>query len=62
MATAEVPPSINEVVIESRPKGGLDAVAEKIEYWTQEGKAPVPHRLVPARALRAWAEHGGSRH
>ena len=24
-------------VIESRPKGGLAAVAEKIEYWTQEG-------------------------
>ena len=26
------------VVIESRPKGALNAVAEKIEYWTQEGK------------------------
>jgi ribonucleoside-diphosphate reductase alpha chain len=25
-------------VIEKRPKGGLDAVAEKIEYWTQEGR------------------------
>jgi len=24
-------------VIESRPKGGLPAVAEKVEYWTQEG-------------------------
>ncbi|PWW44380.1 ribonucleoside-diphosphate reductase alpha chain [Melaminivora alkalimesophila] len=24
-------------VIESRPKGGLAAVAEKVEYWTQEG-------------------------
>ncbi len=24
-------------VIESRPKGALDAVAEKIEYWTHEG-------------------------
>ena len=24
-------------VIESRPKGGLSAVAEKVEYWTQEG-------------------------
>ena len=24
-------------VIESRPLGGLDAVAEKIEYWTSEG-------------------------
>ncbi|QNP50089.1 adenosylcobalamin-dependent ribonucleoside-diphosphate reductase [Diaphorobacter aerolatus] len=25
------------VMIESRPKGGLSAVAEKLEYWTQEG-------------------------
>ena len=25
-------------VIESRPKGSLSAVAEKVEYWTQEGK------------------------
>ena len=25
-------------VIESRPLGGLDAVAEKIEYWTHEGQ------------------------
>jgi ribonucleoside-diphosphate reductase alpha chain len=24
-------------VIEKRPKGGLSAVAEKVEYWTQEG-------------------------
>ena len=24
-------------VIEKRPKGALDAVAEKLEYWTQEG-------------------------
>ena len=24
-------------VIEKRPKGALDAVAEKVEYWTQEG-------------------------
>jgi ribonucleoside-diphosphate reductase alpha chain len=24
-------------VIESRPQGGLSAVAEKLEYWTQEG-------------------------
>jgi len=38
VATAEVPPvDPMKVVIESRPKGGLDAVAEKIEYWTQEG-------------------------
>ncbi|MDR2128347.1 MAG: adenosylcobalamin-dependent ribonucleoside-diphosphate reductase [Burkholderiaceae bacterium] len=26
------------VVIESRPKGALSAVAEKIEYWTQDGQ------------------------
>ncbi|MBY0455269.1 MAG: adenosylcobalamin-dependent ribonucleoside-diphosphate reductase [Burkholderiaceae bacterium] len=25
-------------VIESRPKGALSAVAEKVDYWTQEGK------------------------
>lgn len=25
-------------MIESRPKGALDAVAEKIEYWTQQGR------------------------
>jgi ribonucleoside-diphosphate reductase alpha chain len=25
-------------VIESRPKGALESVAEKIEYWTQEGR------------------------
>ena len=25
-------------VIESRPKGALDAVADKIEYWTHEGQ------------------------
>jgi ribonucleoside-diphosphate reductase alpha chain len=25
-------------VIESRPRGALSAVAEKIEYWTQEGR------------------------
>jgi len=28
-------------VIESRPKGALDAVAEKIEYWTHEGHKRV---------------------
>jgi ribonucleoside-diphosphate reductase alpha chain len=25
-------------VIEKRPKGALDAVAEKVDYWTQEGQ------------------------
>ncbi len=33
----EAPIDPMRVVIESRPKGGLDAVAEKIEYWTQDG-------------------------
>ena len=39
-AAAPVPaPSIDPMrtVIESRPKGALSAVAEKVEYWTQEG-------------------------
>ena len=34
-AAAPVDPM--RAVIESRPKGGLSAVAEKLEYWTQEG-------------------------
>ncbi|MEK7345035.1 MAG: adenosylcobalamin-dependent ribonucleoside-diphosphate reductase [Pseudomonadota bacterium] len=34
-ATATADPM--RTVIESRPKGALDAVAEKIEYWTHEG-------------------------
>jgi ribonucleoside-diphosphate reductase alpha chain len=43
---APVPAAVSEpvapvdpmrTVIESRPKGALSAVAEKIEYWTQEG-------------------------
>jgi ribonucleoside-diphosphate reductase alpha chain len=39
-AAAPVPaPGIDPMrtVIESRPKGALSAVAEKVEYWTQEG-------------------------
>ena len=41
-APAAVPEAVALVdpmrtVIESRPKGALSAVAEKIEYWTQEG-------------------------
>ena len=41
-AAAPVVPSAPPVdpmrtVIESRPQGGLSAVAEKLEYWTQEG-------------------------
>ena len=36
---APAAPSVDPMrtVIESRPKGGLSAVAEKVEYWTQEG-------------------------
>jgi ribonucleoside-diphosphate reductase alpha chain len=34
-ATPAVDPM--RTVIESRPKGALSAVAEKVEYWTQEG-------------------------
>ncbi len=32
------PPDPMYEVIAKRPKGGLPAVAEKIEYWTQEGR------------------------
>jgi ribonucleoside-diphosphate reductase alpha chain len=32
-----VPTDPMRTVIEKRPKGGLSAVAEKVEYWTQEG-------------------------
>ena len=58
-ATATAPVAANNggidplrSVIESRPKGALSAVAEKVEYWTQEGHKtlylvvsflPVPH-------------------
>jgi ribonucleoside-diphosphate reductase alpha chain len=35
---AVAPPDPMYDVIPSRPKGGLPAVAEKIEYWTQQGK------------------------
>ncbi|GAA6142113.1 adenosylcobalamin-dependent ribonucleoside-diphosphate reductase [Hydrogenophaga sp. 5NK40-0174] len=34
---APAPVDPMRTVIESRPKGGLSAVADKIEYWTQEG-------------------------
>ncbi|MHB1121779.1 MAG: adenosylcobalamin-dependent ribonucleoside-diphosphate reductase [Ramlibacter sp.] len=37
-AAAVAPPDPMYEVIASRPKGGLPAVAEKIEYWTQQGK------------------------
>jgi ribonucleoside-diphosphate reductase alpha chain len=40
-ASVAAPPALVDpmrTVIESRPKGALSAVAEKVEYWTQEGK------------------------
>ncbi len=36
-AIVDVPVDPMRTVIEKRPKGALSAVAEKIEYWTQEG-------------------------
>jgi len=36
-APAATPVDPMRTVIESRPQGGLSAVAEKLEYWTQEG-------------------------
>jgi ribonucleoside-diphosphate reductase alpha chain len=36
-AAPSVPVDPMRTVIESRPRGGLSAVAEKLEYWTQEG-------------------------
>ncbi|GAA4425296.1 adenosylcobalamin-dependent ribonucleoside-diphosphate reductase [Acidovorax lacteus] len=38
VAAPAVPPDPMRTVIESRPKGGLSAVAEKVEYWTQDGR------------------------
>ncbi|GKS77144.1 ribonucleoside reductase [Acidovorax sp. SUPP950] len=35
--TSSAPIDPMRTVIESRPKGALPAVAEKVEYWTQEG-------------------------
>jgi ribonucleoside-diphosphate reductase alpha chain len=49
-------------VIESRPKGALSAVAEKVDYWTQEGRKtlyivvsflPVPAALGEGTVERA---------
>ena len=37
----EVAPDPMRSVIERRPKGALAAVAEKIEYWTQQGRQNV---------------------
>ena len=43
-------------VIESRPKGALSAVAEKIEYWTQEGRK---HVYLVVSFLPVAASEGG---
>jgi ribonucleoside-diphosphate reductase alpha chain len=37
-AAAVKPPDPMRTVISSRPKGALPAMAEKIEYWTQQGR------------------------
>ncbi len=37
-AASSAPIDPMRTVIESRPKGALSAVAEKVEYWTQEGR------------------------
>lgn len=64
-AEASVAPSPGDPmrsVIEQRPLGALDAVAEKIEYWTQEGHhttyivvsfLPVPAAEGPGTQSRA---------
>ena len=38
LEAAALSPDPMRSVIESRPRGALSAVAEKIEYWTQEGR------------------------
>jgi ribonucleoside-diphosphate reductase alpha chain len=47
-------------VIESRPKGALDAVAEKIEYWTHEGQKTlyliVSFMPVPCANGAGWVD------
>ena len=43
-------------VIERRPKGALPAVAEKIEYWTQEGRK---HVYLVVSFLPVAASEGG---
>ncbi|QIL82006.1 adenosylcobalamin-dependent ribonucleoside-diphosphate reductase [Diaphorobacter sp. HDW4A] len=44
-------------MIESRPKGGLSAVAEKLEYWTQEGHKAL---YLIVSFLPVPDGHGGS--
>ena len=47
------------VVVESRPKGILPAVAEKIEYWTQEGHKTL-YLVVSFIAIPLKSQAGGS--
>ncbi|MEI7428777.1 MAG: adenosylcobalamin-dependent ribonucleoside-diphosphate reductase, partial [Betaproteobacteria bacterium] len=47
------------VVVESRPKGILPAVAEKIEYWTQEGHKTL-YLVVSFIAIPLKGQAGGS--
>src|SRR5690606_32143460 len=42
-------------VIESRPSGALNAVAEKVEYWTQEGQQRL---YLVVSFLPIVTEHG----
>ena len=44
-------------VIESRPSGGLSAVAEKLEYWTQEGHKTL-YLIVSFLPVPTGAGHG----
>ena len=47
------------VVVESRPKGILPAVAEKIEYWTQEGHKTL-YLVVSFITIPLKSQAGGS--
>jgi ribonucleoside-diphosphate reductase alpha chain len=47
------------VVVESRPKGILPAVAEKIEYWTQEGHKTL-YLVVSFISIPKKSSEGGS--
>jgi len=47
------------VVVESRPKGILPAVAEKIEYWTQEGHKTL-YLVVSFISILKKSSEGGS--
>ncbi len=50
-------PDPMRTVIESRPRGALSAVAEKIEYWTQEGRKTL-YLIVSFLPVPASDGHG----